>query len=164
MMGSWKSTVGKKLSNTLNMNFIDTDDAIEQIMSMSVSEIFKEFGELRFREMESSYFIEKSKQDGFVFSTGGGIILNDINRKTLKNNGITFLLTSPIKKLADRIRNTTKRPLINNVDNIEKKLNNLWRERKTHYISSAHYIIETENLKPANIVDNIINIVNFRND
>ena len=33
-MGSWKSTVGKKLAQKIKMEFIDTDDAIEELMEM----------------------------------------------------------------------------------------------------------------------------------
>ena len=92
MMGSWKSTVGRKLASTLDMEFIDTDDAIEEMTEMKVADIFREFNEKRFREMETAFFIEKAKQSGQIFSMGGGIILGKKNRKVLQNNGICFLL------------------------------------------------------------------------
>ena len=60
MMGSWKSTVGRKLADKTQMKFIDTDDAIEGFMAMKISEIFYEFGEKKFREMETAFFNEKS--------------------------------------------------------------------------------------------------------
>ena len=82
MMGSWKSTVGRNLASTLDMEFIDTDDAIEEMTEMKVKDIFREFGEKRFREMETAFFIEKAKQLGQIFSTGGGIVLGEENRKT----------------------------------------------------------------------------------
>ena len=85
MMGSWKSTVGRKLADVMKMEFIDTDDAIEEITEMRISDIFHEFGEEKFREMETAFFKEKSKQPGQVFSTGGGIVLDVINREILKN-------------------------------------------------------------------------------
>ena len=90
MMGSWKSTVGSKLASTLDMEFIDTDDAIEEITEMKISDIFREFGEERFREMETAFFVEKAKQSGQVFSTGGGIVLSSENQKVLIENGTTF--------------------------------------------------------------------------
>ncbi|MDP6570474.1 MAG: shikimate kinase, partial [Candidatus Marinimicrobia bacterium] len=86
MMGSWKSTVGKKLAIALNMEFVDTDDVIEEVTEMKVSDIFSEFGEVRFREMELAFFKEKSKQTGHIFSTGGGIVLQTENRNILKND------------------------------------------------------------------------------
>ena len=73
MMGSWKTTVGCKLAVTLDMEFIDTDDAIEEITEMKIADIFRELNEKRFREMESAFFVEKAKQPGQVFSTGGGL-------------------------------------------------------------------------------------------
>ena len=91
MMGSWKSTVGLKLAETLDMEFVDTDDAIEEMTEMKVTKIFKEFGEDRFREMETAFFIEKAKQTGQVFSTGGGIVLGSKNRRVLKKYGITII-------------------------------------------------------------------------
>ena len=42
-----------------------------------------EFGEKRFREMETAFFIEKAKQSGHIFSTGGGIVLEKKNRNVL---------------------------------------------------------------------------------
>ena len=53
MMGSWKSTVGRKLAKELNVEFVDIDDCIEEIEKMKVSEIFNEFGEKYFRNIES---------------------------------------------------------------------------------------------------------------
>ena len=92
MMGSWKSTVGHQLADNMGMEFVDTDDAIEEVTDMKISDIFREFGEDRFREMETAFFIEKAKQTGQVFSTGGGIVLGPENRKILKQYGTTFFL------------------------------------------------------------------------
>ena len=89
-MGSWKTTVGRKLANVMNMEFIDSDDAIEEVTEMKVSDIFREFGEEKFREMETAFFTEKAKQSDQVFSTGGGIVLDLVNREILKNNGEIF--------------------------------------------------------------------------
>ena len=58
MMGSGKSTIGKLLSQKLNMPFFDTDTEIEKIMEMPVDKIFNDFGENRFRMIESVFFNE----------------------------------------------------------------------------------------------------------
>ena len=159
MMGSWKSTVGKKISQSLNMKFIDIDDQIELMTKMKISEIFQEFGETRFREMEKAYFVEKAKQDGHVFSTGGGIVLNSQNRQVLFNFGKTFFLKASIKTLAERIKNTTKRPLLDNSDNIQENLETIWIKRKNLYNESSHYCIETDKLNPDMVVKKMLNIL-----
>ena len=76
MMGSGKSTIGEQLANNLNMEYVDIDNDIESIHQMTIIDIFNQLGEKKFREIESVYFLEKSKQTNQVFSTGGGIILN----------------------------------------------------------------------------------------
>ena len=52
MMGSGKSSIGKSLSEMLNMEFADTDNIIEKKLSLSVAEIFETKGESFFRKIE----------------------------------------------------------------------------------------------------------------
>ena len=159
MMGSWKSTVGSKLASTLDMEFIDTDDAIEEMTEMKIADIFREFDEKRFREMETAFFVEKAKQSGHVFSTGGGIGLSAENRKVLKQHGITFLLDASPRTLTDRIHNTSKRPLLKDNENLEDRLKTIWNDRSELYINSAHHIIKTDNLEPPQVLNEIIKIL-----
>ena len=163
MMGSWKSTIGCKLADVLKFKFIDTDDAIEEIIDMKVSDIFRKFGESKFREMESAFFIEKSKQNKQIFSTGGGIVLNADNRKILKQSGTTFLLDAYPKTLANRIHNTTKRPLIKTSENLEEQLKYIWDERHQFYIDCADYIIRTDQMEPPQVISEILNILELSN-
>ena len=159
MMGSWKTTVGRKLAATLDMEFIDTDDAIEEMTEIKVTDIFREFGEDRFREMEAAFFIEKAKQSGQIFSTGGGIVLGEENRKVLQNNGICFFLDASSQTLAQRIHNTDKRPLLANSENLENRLKTIWQDRSELYKNSAHHVIKTDELKPPEVLDKILKIL-----
>ena len=159
MMGSWKSTVGSKLADNLNMEFIDTDDAIEEMTEMKIADIFREFNEKRFREMETAFFIEKAKQSGQVFSTGGGIVLKAVNRKVLQENVTTSLLDASPATLAKRIHNTSKRPLLTESDNLEAKLQKIWDERRDYYRESAHHIIATDELQPEEVIEEIMKIL-----
>ena len=159
MMGSWKSTVGYKLAEALEMEFVDMDDAIEEMTEMKVADIFREFGEKRFREMETAFFIEKSKNSGQIFSTGGGIVLEEKNRKILQNNGICFLLDTSPQTLAERIHNTTKRPLLTDNENLEDTLQTIWNNRSEFYQDCAHQVIKTDKLKPPEVMDEILRIL-----
>ena len=163
MMGSWKSTVGFKLAEALDMEFIDTDDAIEEMTEMKVADIFREFGEERFREMETAFFVEKAKQKELLFSTGGGIILSTQNRKVLQKNGITILLDATPQTLANRIHNTTKRPLLTNSNNLEQRLQKIWNDRHQLYIDCAGHVINTDGLEPPQVLAEILNILKVSN-
>ena len=159
MMGSWKSTVGRKLAAVLDLEFIDMDDAIEEVTEMKVDDIFQEFGEQKFREMETAFFVEKAKQTGQLFSTGGGIVLSAENRNVLQKNGITFLLEASPQTLASRIHKTSKRPLLPDSDNLEMRLQQIWEERHQFYLDSAHHVILTDDLEPPQVLDEILKIL-----
>ena len=158
MMGSWKSTIGLNLAKKLDMNFFDIDDVIEELTEMKITDIFKKFGETKFREMEKAFFLEKSKESNQLFSTGGGIILDNENRKILKK-GTTFLLETSPSIIATRIHNTNKRPLIQGSDNLEKQLSDIWLERQKYYYESSKHIIKTDNLKPSDVIDEILKLL-----
>ena len=151
--------MGWKLAEALDIEFVDTDDAIEEVTEMKISDIFREFGEDRFREMETAFFIEKAKQTGQVFSTGGGIVLGSENRKVLKKYGTTFFLNASIEILVDRIHNTMKRPLLTNIENVQLRLEQIWKERKIFYKDSAHHTIDTDKLNPQQVLDEILNLL-----
>jgi len=159
MMGSWKSTVGRKLAVVLDLEFIDTDDAIEEVTEMKIADIFQEFGEDKFREMETAFFVEKAKQHGQLFSTGGGVVLSAKNRNVLQKNGITFLLDASPQTLASRIYNTSKRPLLTDSDNLEERMQLIWDERHQFYLDSAHHVILTDDLEPPQVLDEILKIL-----
>tara|TARA_Y100001970_G_C14194363_1_gene837211 strand:- start:761 stop:1279 length:519 start_codon:yes stop_codon:yes gene_type:complete len=158
MMGSGKSTIGLELSKKLNMDFTDTDNDIESIHQMKIHEIFYYFGEEKFREMESAYFIEKSKEGNRVFSTGGGIILNKKNQNTLMNTGTTFLLDVDCETLVERIEKSKNRPLILG-GNSSQIIEELWEGRKKYYYDSSNHVIKATNLEIEQIIAEIINII-----
>ncbi len=146
MMGSWKTTVGKKLASALKIPFSDTDHELERRLRMTVREVFEELGEKFFRREETRTLRELSKSGGKVISTGGGIILTEENRKTLRNTGYTILLKAAPLTLSARIGNTKKRPLIGEKQSVHHTIHQLWEERRNHYISTARFIIETDKL------------------
>jgi shikimate kinase len=51
-MGTGKTAVGQALAKRLNRQFIEVDSKIEQMAGKSISDIFKDNGEIYFRELE----------------------------------------------------------------------------------------------------------------
>jgi len=97
-MGSGKSTCGKILSELIKMKFIDTDKMIEDRTGLTVSQIFEQYGEKKFREIESSVIEEVSKRDGYVIATGGGVVLSTQNMDNLRKSGKIIYLHISYKK------------------------------------------------------------------
>ena len=94
MMGSGKTSVGQLLSKYLKSTFYDLDSGIEKRFNLTITEIFNEYGEERFREAESSLLFETNNLENYVISTGGGIVINDTNRKFLRDQRVYYLNNS----------------------------------------------------------------------
>ena len=157
MMCSGKSTIGKLLSKKLSMSVIDIDYDLEQLMDMSIAMIFNEYGEKRFRLIESTYFRECSKNDNFIFSTGGGIVLDSNNQNILQTRGISFFLDCNTTILIDRLnKQNQERPLYKNDEDVISLYNN----RINLYKQCAHHIIDTSTLTKQEIVIKIEKIYN----
>ncbi len=134
MPASGKSTVGKLLAQDLNRKFIDTDEMIEKAAGMPISEIFSQFGEAYFRDLESKAVLEASKLSGVVISTGGGAVLREENVLNLKKNGKIFFIN---RKLGD-LMPTADRPLASTCEAIKNRYN----ERIGTYLGTADFTVE----------------------
>jgi len=72
-MASGKSAVGKELAKRLKMDFVDTDNLIEEREGMEISRIFREKGESYFRDVETKIVKEVAEYKNSVIATGGGV-------------------------------------------------------------------------------------------
>ena len=155
LMGSGKTTVGMQLSKFFKKKFIDTDSLIESKTGVNVMTIFELEGEQGFRRREKNLLNELLGQKNLVIATGGGIVIEDENRRLLQQLGTIFYLKANPLHLSNRLKKDKTRPLLQNVD-LFVKLNDLFTQRDRLYRSVANYIIETENKKLHEIKQEII--------
>ncbi len=153
-MGCGKSTLGKKIANKLGVPFIDSDLEIEAHFQKTVGELFAEFGESHFREIEQEYIHALDLREDFVLATGGGMPCFSDNMERLNQVGTTFYLERSAKELAHRLANAkAQRPLIAGLNEeellefIEKQL--LLREE---YYKKADFILSREEQTPEDII------------
>ncbi|TNJ42423.1 shikimate kinase [Tamlana fucoidanivorans] len=123
-MASGKTSIGKKLKDKLNYNFIDLDDLIEEKEDMSVTNVFKTKGEVYFRKQEAYYLKEvlKSKED-IILSVGGGTPCYSNNMNTILEapHVKSIYLKATIPTLAEKLlRKKAKRPLIAHIKTLEE--------------------------------------------
>jgi shikimate kinase len=157
MMGSWKSTIGRRLAQQFAMTFVDTDDEVEKTSGRSIREIVESGGMKDFRALEEDVLRRVARTTGQVVATGGGIILSRRNRKIICRNGFTILLRSSPAVLLKRIRNLSRRPLLQNADEPAKTLEGIWKERKKKYERVADIIIDTDDKDPLETRKLIVN-------
>ena len=129
MPGSGKSTIGKLLAENLGMQFVDTDEVIVKNENKPIPDIFAEFGEERFRDMESAAVLEVAGLQHTVIATGGGAVLREKNVRLLSQNGRIYFIDRPLSSIVA----TSDRPLSSNREALEKRYN----ERYGTYLKSA---------------------------
>ena len=155
MMGSGKSSIGKILSKKLNISFIDIDRKIEEVESLSISDIFKKNGENYFRKIEEKISIKYLKSDNNVISLGGGGFINSSIRKLCEKKCLSFWLNWKNETIIKRIYKSKKRPIVMNLT--KDKINNLIKERSKIY-ELSNYKINCDKLDKFQIINKILDI------
>ncbi len=112
-MGVGKSTVGKKLSRSLDMDFIDTDIYFEEKYKIKISSFFDKYDEILFRKLENSILYETLEMDNIVVSTGGGLPCYSDAMDVINDHGISVYLRMNKAAIYQRLHNSKqKRPLV----------------------------------------------------
>jgi shikimate kinase len=121
-MGSGKSTVGKLLADQLKLDFIDFDSYIEKETGKSITEIFGNEGEVKFREIEHQFLKKLIRKANVVISLGGGTPCFHNNMDIINDSGTSIYLEVDISTLFKRLSNEKNaRPLIRNLNDTELK-------------------------------------------
>ena len=142
-MASGKSTVGKKLSKKLGLDFFDIDNEIEKKAGAKISWIFDVEGEDKFRDREHEAFRNLTSNENCVISTGGGIVLRKENRELL-NKGTVIYLEISIQTQLERTITDQDRPLLYGVDK-EKTLRKIAEIRNPIYETCSDITIKETN-------------------
>lgn len=143
MMGAGKTTIGKRLARQLECEFADIDQKIEKSTGVSVSTIFELEGEAGFRKRESA-FVRQLVDDGIprVIATGGGAILNPMNRAIMAAHGFVVYLHASPELIAVRTRHDKSRPLLQVSDPLAR-IHTLLVQRDPLYRECANLTVQS---------------------
>jgi shikimate kinase len=112
MMGSGKSSIGRRLAAALELPFHDADTAIEQAAGMTIDEIFRERGEPYFREGEERVIKRLLQSGQQVLATGGGAVISERTRAGIAEAAVSIWLKAPVELLLHRVARRDNRPLL----------------------------------------------------
>ena len=146
-MGAGKTLLGKALAESLNIRFINSDSDIEQQTGMSVGQIFEQYGEDYFRNLEQEYLKNFDPQESFVLATGGGTPCYNDQMTVLNALGITVYLHCSNETLFSRLKNEREhRPLIAGLSDDELRESIQYRmiQREGIYQKAQIILPETE--------------------
>ena len=155
-MGTGKTAVGRLLAEKLDMKFIEQDTLIEQRARKTISEVFRQDGEIAFRNLEIEVTRQIAREEHSVIACGGGLVLNKINIDRLKESSRIVYLTASPRAILKRVSNEKgQRPLLE-VDNPILAIQELLRYRKPFYQRAADITINTSTLDISAVAEQII--------
>ena len=144
MMAAGKSAIGRLLAKSLDRNFYDIDQNIEDRYHMKIYEIFEKYGEEKFRDIEHEEIKKIDRKSNNIISTGGGAFTFKRNYSILNKIGLTIWLNTNQNTIIERLKkNINNRPLLKDVE-IETYVSSLLLKRIPLY-SKANLTITSKN-------------------
>jgi shikimate kinase len=156
MMGSGKSTIGKRLAHKLNLQFYDSDKTIEERENLSVVDIFYYKGEEYFRQEEANIIKEILGYGSVILSTGGGSFLIEEVREMVKKKATSIWLKTDLSTIHKRVSRRNTRPGLDTADDKLEVLQKIAEEALPIY-QEADIVIDCDNMETFHVVDAIIN-------
>jgi shikimate kinase len=154
-MGAGKSTIGRQLARCLKLKFVDSDREIELRTGVDIPLIFELEGESGFRKRERKVIDELTTKSGIMLATGGGAVMDKLNRQHLAARGRVIYLHTSVEQQLQRTAHDRNRPLLQTA-NPKQKLQELMEVRDPLYREIADWVIETDGCRVRDVVQQII--------
>lgn len=150
-MGAGKTTIGKALSDEMNIPFYDLDWYIEARMHRSIKQLFEEKGEEGFRKTEQAMLHEVAENENVIIACGGGTPCFFDNMDYMNRQGTTVYLKALPEVLYAHLKmGKTIRPLL--LGKTEEEIGQLIvrqvAERESYYLK-AKYVLNINLLNSA---------------
>ena len=158
--GTGKSRVGKALAQLLGWEFVDTDQEVVRQVGKPVARIFQEEGEETFRKLEREVLQEACDGQRRVISTGGGAIVDPVNREVMDKAGLLVCLEALPDTIYRRLRHEQEsseeavvRPLLEGPDPMERI--RLLKDQRQPAYAQAHWTVHTDSLSEAEVAEEV---------
>jgi len=142
MPGSGKSTIGRLLSERLNLEFIDTDSLLMDKMGMTLQEYMESEGAESFKLLEETTLKSYNPEQISIIATGGSAVLYPEAMMHLKTIGTVVFIDIGLPQLESRIWNFDSRGIIAAGDNKKEALFQIYKERMPLYYKYADVVID----------------------
>jgi len=153
-----KSSAGRMLAERLGLEFVDTDDLIENRAGKCISELVKETGWPGFRSMEKEVLHEVIHSPASaIVACGGGAVLHGNVLGNLPPDCHVVWLRAGVNTIVSRIeadsRSDKLRPSLTEASSLRQEVEDVLTEREPLYRKFSRFIIDTDGLEAADTVD-----------
>lgn len=166
LMGTGKTTVGRRLARRLDRRFVDLDAEVEAAAGASIPEIFATQGEAAFRRAETEALASTlASEEDVVVATGGGVVVAETNRDllTAATDTVVVWLDAPVDALMERVDGGgATRPLL--AEDPRGVLMRLATEREPLYTAVAHHRIGTQHRSVGEVAATVCRVVTRSGD
>lgn len=122
-MGAGKTSVASALARRLDWRAEDIDERIERRERRDIPAIFRQDGEAYFRAVEREELIALVPYRGVVVATGGGTMVDPVNRELMLQDGAVVWLDASFATLVERVPVDGRRPLASDRMEMERLYN-----------------------------------------
>lgn len=157
-MGCGKSTVASKMNQVYGMHVVEMDQEISERQKMSIPDIFEQYGEEYFRDVESALLKEIGAGSNQVVSCGGGVVLREQNVAEMKKNGRIVLLTAKPENVLKRVVGNDDRPILKGRKTV-KDIEELMEVRRAKYEVAADIVVATDDKSIEEICKEILKTI-----
>jgi shikimate kinase len=142
-----KSLTGSILAEQLAHVFVDMDDMLVASFGKDIDSWVGSHGWESFRKAESELLETLSKRENLVVATGGGVVLYERNRRTLRESFHVIWLRAAPETIYSRLISDPKtpanRPALTDLP-LREEIERLLRDRSPLYAEAADLILETD--------------------
>jgi len=156
LMGSGKTSVGKRLAKKLNLPFVDGDREIEKASGLSLIDVFKCFGQDEYRAGEMRVMKRLLSGTPCVLASGGGSFVAKQTRDLAKQNALTIWLKADVETLYHRTAGRKQRPFLQGATSTLKDKLELYIKEEYPYYEEADIIVETKDERVEHTVNRVI--------
>ena len=141
MQGCGKSSLGKRVARETGLSFRDTDAMVAASAGCTVNEFFEKYGEETFRRAETGALSLLTREPPMIISTGGGTIMNPVNRHIMRAWGAIVLIDRPLEEILSDIK-LDRRPTLR--DGGLAEVERVYNERIGVYRSLADITVRND--------------------
>jgi shikimate kinase len=166
-MGTGKTSVGRRVAQTLGRTFVDTDALVESSAGRSVTEVFATDGEARFRAMERDAIARACAMPDAVIAIGGGALTDAESRRRLMVAGPVICLRAAPEDILSRVGDASSRPLLAGIHGESEdaararrlaRIRALLDERAATYALATHQL-DTSGLSVDEVAERVCTLV-----